>query len=430
MAPTRELALTEKPPIFIVGVPRSGTTLLAAMLSAHSQVSCGPESHVFRALSDDIEKAQSSLSRRVSRLMHIFLPESLHVSRMSAVEKKLCEQWPGRAVDYLFSIIHHKAPVPDNYGLGREAITGYLSHAEPSIRSIASALPALFAQRSGKSRWIEKTPDHLLSVRKIRQVFPDAPIIRIIRDPRDVALSLEKVPWGPKTFLEALIVWHRYHRTSEHFFITDKRCCTVHYEVLVASPVEELRRLCQSINISFERGMLDTSQATGVNKTNEPWKNKVSDKVDKDRALAWKDVLTASQKREAEALIGQYTDEKTMLSGSLQYWKVHGLYGLQDSTDFDVLRAFIAASGVRFWQAHKSERAHGVLFIGNPESEQWLGGKRSAWARMAKSLLIAAYIARYRLHGRRVAWQWGGNEDRPITGSSSLLLWLTLSMPI
>ena len=34
-------------PIFVVGVPRSGTTLLAAMLSAHSRMSCGPETHLF-----------------------------------------------------------------------------------------------------------------------------------------------------------------------------------------------------------------------------------------------------------------------------------------------------------------------------------------------------------------------------------------------
>src|SRR5690606_2204568 len=35
-------------PIFVVGAPRSGTTLLAAQLAAHSKLSCGPETHFFR----------------------------------------------------------------------------------------------------------------------------------------------------------------------------------------------------------------------------------------------------------------------------------------------------------------------------------------------------------------------------------------------
>ncbi|MDT8305503.1 MAG: sulfotransferase, partial [Anaerolineae bacterium] len=47
-----------KPPIFVVGVQRSGTTLLAALLAAHSRMSCGPETHFFRWLAEEEEPSR------------------------------------------------------------------------------------------------------------------------------------------------------------------------------------------------------------------------------------------------------------------------------------------------------------------------------------------------------------------------------------
>jgi hypothetical protein len=58
------------------------------------------------------------------------------------------------------------------------------------------SLAATSASAAGKARWVEKTPNHLLYLEEIRRYYPSAFILRIVRDPRDVALSLTGVPFG------------------------------------------------------------------------------------------------------------------------------------------------------------------------------------------------------------------------------------------
>ena len=325
-------------PIFLVGVPRSGTTLLATMLCSHSRLSCGPETHFFDGLSAEMEE---TLCSDVS--------------------------WPEAAINYLFSIPHADSLVPMNYDISRNELAEYLQPAERNITSVASALPEIFMKKIGKLRWVEKTPDHLICAKRIRQHFPNAPIVRIVRDPRDVALSLNAVAWGPQTFLKAILFWRKYHHASKAFFETDNLFCTVRYEELLASPEKELARLCDFIGESFEHGMLDTSQAAGfVNKTNEPWKEKVADKVDKSRANAWKNRLTEEQRRQANAIIGNYTDEREALAKTLQYVKVEGLEHISSYIDLYVLRTLIAESK-RFWPASADEQPTRTLVLGQPE---------------------------------------------------------------
>jgi len=53
----------------------------------------------------------------------------------------------------------------------------------------------LMAHKQGVDRWAECTPDHLLALRRIKETIPEAMVIHIIRDGRDVALSLAKQHW-------------------------------------------------------------------------------------------------------------------------------------------------------------------------------------------------------------------------------------------
>ena len=83
-------------PIFVVGVPRSGTTLLAAMLAAHGSLSCGTETRFFHFLSQtDAEKLIKA------------------------------ENWPDSATDFLFKLKLVDIPVPEHYALRKEQIRAY-----------------------------------------------------------------------------------------------------------------------------------------------------------------------------------------------------------------------------------------------------------------------------------------------------------------
>ncbi len=50
-----------------------------------------------------------------------------------------------------------------------------------------------FANKNGSARWGEKTPEYALGMQQIQRMWPDAKFIHVIRDGRDVALSLKKV---------------------------------------------------------------------------------------------------------------------------------------------------------------------------------------------------------------------------------------------
>ncbi|OGR95850.1 MAG: hypothetical protein A2V88_13220 [Elusimicrobia bacterium RBG_16_66_12] len=262
-------------PIFIVGVPRSGTTLLAAMMGAHSRLGCGPETHFFRGL----------LEVDVDRLCRL-------------------DSWPGRAVDFLFSIRHVGRPVPENYGICRQSLETCLARKTPGVDSILSALTETYALSLGKSRWVEKTPYHLLCLSQIRRHFPDSPVVRIVRDPRDASLSLSRMPWGGVGFMGALCRWKDWDSRSSHFFGSDGRAYTLRYEDLLRSPETELRKLCGFIGERFEDSMRDTARSClHVNRMDEPWKRMSGRPLDESRVYAWRRHLSKTQNRMAEALL-------------------------------------------------------------------------------------------------------------------------------
>ena len=114
-------------PIFIVGFPRSGTTLLAGMFGAHSKMICGPETEFFTGL---------EMANRGNRLCR-------------------AATWPEEAANYLFSIVHEK-PIPDYYGITRDEIISYLKQRERSRPAILESLTETYMKRHGKQRWSKR----------------------------------------------------------------------------------------------------------------------------------------------------------------------------------------------------------------------------------------------------------------------------------
>jgi hypothetical protein len=391
---------TKRQPIFIVGAPRSGTTLLAAMLAAHSRLSCGPETHFFRFLS------QTDASR-------------------------LCEprSWPDDAVKFLFSYTVLRKPVPEHYGISEEQIYSYLREQPPTVSAILSAITELHMIETGKCRWVEKTPNHMAHVYGIRRYFPKSPIIRILRDPRDVALSIMKAPWewAPRSFLEALMFWRDYDDQSASFFESDDNCYSLYYEGLVNSPESELRQLCSFIGEEYEHDMLVTSKSVRnvVTDKDLSWHGNVSAPVDKTRIHVWKTEITQEQNRLAEALIG----------GRLK------TYGYESSEQFqrtastypslgellkrpEVFRSLVEA-GIRFWCESNEEKCNVIIFIGEPASIWSFGNKKLE--RSAVTCRVVAQILKEKLSNKDIYWV----RDRDVStklGRSGRMLTLVLKL--
>ncbi len=247
-------------PIFVVGAPRSGTTLLASMLAGHPRIACGPETQFFNKLSP---------------------------ARLGAAVKD--PAWPDRAVKLVTSLTLAHQPVIELFGHSEGDVRQFLESQTPSVGAILESLTALYAAKQGKPRWAEKTPNHLLHLPTLRQTYPDAPIVRIVRDPRDSALSMRKLPWASRSALANGYLWTAWFEQSQPFFGRDAHTLTLRYEDLVTAPETVLTRLCSFVGETFRPGMLETKKTGGgVSSPNERWKALNTRALDASRTQVWR----------------------------------------------------------------------------------------------------------------------------------------------
>ena len=247
-------------PVFIVGGSRSGTSLLAAMLNGHSSIACGTETQILK---------------------------KIHPRRLKEVLED--SSWPDQAVKNLSRITLAGQRVIENFGLSEEELREILSSHPPGVAALFESIAGQYAYRQGKTRWAEKTPRHLLYLDTLREAFPQAKIIRIMRDPRDAAISMCQLPWASDNVLTNFYIANDWYNQSDSFFSRDSSSKTVVYENLIKNPEVELRSICEFIEEDFEAAMLDTrSSGTAVATKNEHWKKQVSGPLDSSRLFRWK----------------------------------------------------------------------------------------------------------------------------------------------
>ena len=231
------------------------------MLAAHSAFDCGPETH---CLSRWSRLARSERAR-------ILDPAD----------------WPRRATAFVTSLSLGKQPVHPMFGLTVEDVRTWLAARPPSLAALLESLTAQRATRDGAPRWVEKTPRHLEVPELIVETWPGARIVRIVRDPRDAAVSLTRVPFGTPSLLTNLSVLARMNEAAADFYRESRQALTVRYEDLVAEPEQELRRVCDFVGEDYEPGMLeDRSGATGVAAAHEWWKGDATGPIDRSRSAA------------------------------------------------------------------------------------------------------------------------------------------------
>ena len=123
------------------------------------------------------------------------------------------------------------------------------------------------ATRHGKTAWGDKTPAHWIAVKNIRKHFPDAVIINLVRDPRDVVASLLRVPWGSPSFVMNSIYteWTLRHLRKQ---------VDVHHlrlEDLLGNPEKVLRFILKQIDLPWDDRLLQHDRYSVNDVGGIPW---------------------------------------------------------------------------------------------------------------------------------------------------------------
>jgi tetratricopeptide (TPR) repeat protein len=206
----------EPTPLFVLGMPRSGTTLVEQLLAAHPQVAAGGELDYMR--------------RALRRAM---------------------EQETGQ-------------PFPQ----------GFETLSAEAMNSLAQAYTRRLRHVSDNARYItDKTPGNFHLLGLLRLLFPRAPIVHVVRDPMDTCFSILQYPFddrSPHTCDMQLLayVYTRYRRLMQRWQeVAGDQFITIKYERLVASPAEEARRLYEHCGLEWTDAYLDFHRTANAVRT-------------------------------------------------------------------------------------------------------------------------------------------------------------------
>jgi O-antigen/teichoic acid export membrane protein len=244
---------------FIVGAPRSGTTLLASILSRHSEIAVPPETSFF-------------LRTYAKRFWF---------NCWNRNDKNKRE----RMVDLLFTNTRFL-----DLGLTKDQVLNEFKKYPIGYDFLFRASLQAFATMHGKTRVVEKTPDHIENMDTILKWYPNAKIILIIRDGRDVVGSLMRIAWTHKNMERHAAYWAWCARTAMRFAkqYPDK-IFLIRFEDLISEPIKTVQGLCIFLGITFEESMLDICmQVETVPEWEKEWKAASLEKPMNSKLAQWK----------------------------------------------------------------------------------------------------------------------------------------------
>jgi hypothetical protein len=270
-----------KPPVFIVGCPRSGTSFLYHLLLSAGGFA---EFHTQMNVYDVLEPIYGDLGVRKNKeaaMREWLQSKAFRVSGLKAeeIETKVLTECHS-AGDFLRIIMDE------------------------------------VARKQGVDRWIDSTPTNVPHMLRIQKDFPDALFVHIIRDARDVALSLDKrswsrpLPWDKqKSLLAAGLYWEWIVRKGRQLGILLKpRYMEVRYEDLVQQPEQTLPAIGNFLGHDLDYERIQQASIGSVKKPLTSFKEELQEGRFTPVGR-WKDRFPADQLIEFEGLVGAYLQE-------------------------------------------------------------------------------------------------------------------------
>ncbi len=222
--------MSENPYVFIVGCPRSGTTLLRRLVDAHPQIAITPE----------------------TQWIPRFFTRRKGLSPQGLVTPKLIDKLVAHRRFFLL-------------GIERDELVALLKSRQPiSYADFVGGIFDLYGRARGKE-WVgDKTSGYVRNLRVLHELWPAARFVHIIRDGRDVCLSVMSwskadratgffQSWDHDPVSTAALWWS----CNVHFgrevgqTLEKKKYYEIRYDLLVANPAEECAKLCEFLAVPY-----------------------------------------------------------------------------------------------------------------------------------------------------------------------------------
>lgn len=239
--PNPGVVIAEAPtdaPVFIVGSERSGSNLLRTMLDMHSAIAAPHPPHILH-LFHPLLPAYGPLEdpanfRRLARDVVRLVRWHIHPWRPLVSAETLVELAPTRC---LLGLVH---PLYERH-----------------------------RQQRGRRRWACKSTFNISHVEQLREFYPGARFLWLVRDPRDVVCSHLESVFGPSSVRAAAALWRQQQDIGWTCFDGGESpdCLVVQYEELVGSPGAVVQRICAFLGEAFEEAMLSPHMARAARET-------------------------------------------------------------------------------------------------------------------------------------------------------------------
>ena len=217
-----------QPPFFIIGAQRSGTTLLRLLLNAHPEVAIPEEGTFWMPL---LRKRQRDISRR-----------------LCGWELKRCIEYIERNRQFQL------------WGIEPGEVSGrILKKDQTTLSELMHALYGVYARKYHKRLWGDKTPSFFRMISVLRGLFPEARFIHIIRDGRDVYLSVRQNDPSKGNIAVTALEWsYKVSKAKKELsFVDQNHVLELKYEDLTNETADELKKICSFLQLDYEPNMLN-----------------------------------------------------------------------------------------------------------------------------------------------------------------------------
>ena len=266
------------PYVFIVGCPRSGTTLLQRIVNAHPQIAITPETH--------------------------------WIPRVFEKRKGLT---PAGVTPELISVLL-QLPRFTGLGIGQQELVAMIAGGRPlSYSSLVTGIFDSYGKAQGKALVGDKTPGYVRRMNTLHALWPEARFVHLIRDGRDVYLSMRHRPlrhpkagifdtWAEEPVVTAALWWELNLRLGRKAgnALGPGLYYEIRYESLVADPPGECEALSAFLGLPYDDAMLRFNDKQTTRKARRPITPALRD---------WRTQMPAEHVERFEAAAGELLDE-------------------------------------------------------------------------------------------------------------------------